>query len=51
MSFTEASPTGCRDLDWTERVSGRISFVLDLESGHVEMEAPKIHREYEKDEF
>lgn len=51
VSFTEASPTGCRDITWTDRRHGRISFSLNLESGEVEFEEPMPKREYEPEEF
>ena len=51
VSFTEASPTGCRDMTWTDKRHGRISFKLTLETGEVEFEEPIIKREYEPEEF
>ena len=51
VSFTETSPTGCRDMDWTDKRNGRIDFELNLETGEVEFEKPMPKREYEPDEF
>jgi hypothetical protein len=52
VSFTEESPTGCRDMTWRNPVSGKINFSLRLETGEIEFEPPQLDkREYEKDEF
>jgi len=52
VSFTEESPTGCRDMQWKNPVSGKIEFSLDLETGEIEFEPPQLDkRQYEPDEF
>ena len=51
VSFTEDSPTGCRDMQWKDRRSGRIQFRLRLSDGVVTFDPPRLRREYEKDEF
>jgi hypothetical protein len=51
VSFTEESPTGCRDSQWKDKRSGRIQFRLKRADGTVTFEPPRIRREYEKDEF
>ena len=51
VSFTELSPTGCRDHDWKDNVTDRIYFSLDLDSGIVTLEPPRLRRQYESDEF
>lgn len=51
VSFTEASPTGCRDMTWTDKRHGRIDFTLTLETGEVEFEKSMLKREYDPEEF
>lgn len=51
VSFTEASPTGCRDIDWNDPRHGTIVFELDLSTGRVEFENPLPRREYDNEEF
>src|SRR5258706_9555159 len=51
VSFTEDSPTGCRDMQWHSAVSGRIDFTLNLTDGTITFEPPRYSREYESDEF
>lgn len=51
VSFTEESPTGCRDIQWSDRRSGRIDFSLRLETGELEFAPPRLEREYEPEEF
>lgn len=51
VSFTEASPTGCRDKIWTDKRNGKIRFKLNLETGEVEFDEPMPRREYDREEF
>jgi hypothetical protein len=51
ISFTEASPTGCRDMTWTDKRNGKITFTLNLETGEVEFDEPMLRREYDPEEF
>src|SRR6267142_4680606 len=50
VSFTQLSPTGCRDMDWSAKLSGRIDFTLTLSSGEIKFDPPTVTREYEEDE-
>lgn len=49
--FTEASPTGCRDMTWTDERDGKIEFKLNIGSGEVEFDDPLPKREYDPEEF
>lgn len=52
VSFTEESPTGCRDMPWRNSASGKIDFSLELETGEIEFEPPlPAKREYDPEEF
>lgn len=52
VSFTEDSPTGCRDMPWRVPLTGKIDFTLDLETGAIEFEPPlPPRRQYDPDEF
>jgi len=51
VSFIESYYSGCRDIDFTDKRSGRFEFKLDVCSGDVEFTNPTVRRDYEKDEF
>ena len=52
VSFTEESPTGCRDMPWRNAVKGKIDFTLELATGAIEFEPPlPAKREYDPEEF
>lgn len=51
VSFVEESPTGCRDVQWKDRRSGRIEFRLKIADGTVTFEPPRLRRQYEPEEF
>ena len=39
VRFTESRYSGCRDIDWKDRVCGRVKFTLDLTTGWIEFES------------
>lgn len=49
VRFDESLHRGCRDIDWSEKVSGRLDFVISIEEEIIEVTAGDIF-EREPDE-
>jgi len=51
VAFTEELLTSCSGVTFSDKRTGRINFLLNLETGEVQYEPPRLKREYEPDEF
>lgn len=51
VSFTESSPTGCRDMPFNQNVSAKLNFRIDVEAAEIEVWADYSTREYDPEEF
>jgi len=49
--FTEASPTGCRDITFNEEITATLHFHIDIEKEEIKIWSGYISRKYEKEEF